>query len=64
MVKEFIYLGLKIDSEISEFDHIYEKFNKSEKCYYSLYRFGMTQNGLHPYTKAHIYNTYCLPKTT
>lgn len=64
VVEEFKYLGLLIKSDLNFNEYFLEKFNISEKCLYSLYKYGMKQNGLHPFSKALIFKSYCLPKAT
>lgn len=61
---EFKYLGYIINNKLDDNTNFLEKFNKCEKSYYSLYKFGVKPIGLNPYSKAHILNSYCLPKAT
>lgn len=64
VVDEFVYLGLKINSQLNYNETFIDRFIKTEKSYFSLYKFGMKQNGLDPFTKSHIFKTYSLPKCT
>jgi len=64
VVDEFTYLGLNINANLDYNEIFIEKYIKTEKSFYSLYNFGIKRNGLHPFTKAHIYKSYSLPKTT
>jgi hypothetical protein len=51
-----------INNNLKFNNYIRDKFNDVHKTYNSLYNYGTRPNGLNPFTKAHIYKTFCLPK--
>jgi hypothetical protein len=51
---------MKNNLNFNEF--IEEKFKEVRKAYNSLYNYGTKPFGLNPFTKAHIYKSFCLLK--
>ncbi len=62
VVKSSKYLGVMFSNDLNFNNFICNKFNEVHKTYNSLYNYGTRPNGLNPFTKAHIYKTFCLPK--
>ena len=64
VVENLKYLGLNLTEKMNFDSHLTNKFSIVQKSYNSLYKYGSKPYGLDPFTKAFIYNTYCLPKGT
>ena len=56
------YLGLMVSDTMNFSSHIESKLKEVQRTYNSLYQYGTRPYGLNPFTKAHIYKTFCLPK--
>jgi hypothetical protein len=62
VVPKIKYLGIEILDTLNFDAQIERKFKEVQKSFAALYNYGTRPHGLNPHAKAHISNTYCLPK--
>ena len=64
LVTQLVYLGMTLRQDNEYAQDCIDQFNSVIRSYFSLHAIGTKATGFKPFTKSHIYNSFCLPKMT